>query len=84
MGRKNLILTPVRAKHSGDKLSIFIPGCFPNASPLRLLELLTPDCCYIKIFRIKNYLQLKISDRTFDLISQKGDRFLFPVLFSPS
>jgi hypothetical protein len=25
----NLLLTPVRAKHSGDKLSIFITGYFP-------------------------------------------------------
>ncbi|MFM6008916.1 MAG: hypothetical protein ACKPB7_37630 [Sphaerospermopsis kisseleviana] len=31
---------PVRAKHSGEQLSISVPGYFPNASPLRLL---TPD-----------------------------------------
>ncbi|QYX31543.1 hypothetical protein [Sphaerospermopsis torques-reginae] len=42
---------PVRAKHSGDKLSIFITGYFPNASPLLRpyfaptshLRLLTPS-----------------------------------------
>ncbi|MBC5797928.1 hypothetical protein H5968_22950 [Sphaerospermopsis sp. LEGE 00249] len=28
---------PLRAKHSGNQLSILITGYFPNASPLRLL-----------------------------------------------
>ncbi|MBC5797990.1 hypothetical protein H5968_23285 [Sphaerospermopsis sp. LEGE 00249] len=31
------ILTPVRAKHSGDQFSIFPQYFCPNASPLRLL-----------------------------------------------
>ncbi|MBC5798241.1 hypothetical protein H5968_24640 [Sphaerospermopsis sp. LEGE 00249] len=36
----NLLLTPVRAKHSENSLFIKLIICRPNASPLRLL---TPD-----------------------------------------